>query len=306
MKNITLKTAVLAALSFTAVQATAAGFCTLPTSGASAYVQARTASNFGSTADNTAPPAADSACVAPNGVGVALSTLSAPEAGFVLQAGGGTSAITAFAETLGTLGEYVFKNGGNCIYEKQVVMSNTAAHDYHPTRAGINKMEVNDYAFGGYTGSVSAAYAKSNAVANSSVYRIGRTYTSVQMQAKTGVPGTIATGFKILPSTAAAVGTEISGVGQTAVPGSLVPGVGQQDAPFSANWVDFTTDVTASFDEDGTTNPSSPNMYIKKACATAAVSPVANSFKLRQTGQETQPWVTVTVSSKAPGSTITP
>lgn len=304
MKNLTIRASVLAALAFSAPQALAA-FVTLPTSGTTAYVQCRTTGNFGSVTDNVYPPAGDSACVAPNGVGVGLAPTSSPETGFTVQSSN-TGAITAFAETLGTLNEVVFRNSGTgtCIYEKQVVMSNTGTHDYNPSRAGVNRMEVNDYAFGGYTGAASAAYAKANA-GYSSVFRIGRTFTSVQMQAQAGAPGNVAAGYLVLPTAGGTVGTEINGVGQTLTPPGS-PTAAQQQAPFSANWVDFTTDVTAALDEDGTTNPASPNMYIKQACASATTSVVANSMKLRQTGQETQPWVTVTVSSRAPSSTIAP
>jgi len=306
MKSLTLKAAVLAALSLTAAQATAAGFVTLPTSGTTPYVQCRTTGNFGSTSDSTLPPAGDSVCVATPGVSVALNLNTTPESGFTLQTSN-TAAITAFAETLGTLNERVFRNSSTsqCVYAKQVLMSASTTHDYNPQRANNNPMEVNDYAFGGYTGAVSAAYAKAVAT-YSSVYRIGRTFTSVQMQALSGTPGSVATGFLILPTAGGTLGTEINGVGQTASPGTVVPTGAQQQASFSTNWVDFTSDVTAALDEDGTTNPSSANMYIKQSCADTTTTLTANNFKLRQTGQETQPWVTVTGSSRAPSTSVAP
>lgn len=305
MRNLTIQAAVLASLTFVATDSFAAGFVTLPTSGTTAYVQCRTTGNFGSTSDSTFPSAPDDACVAPNGVGVALGLNSSPESGFTLQSSNNT-AVTAFSETLATLNERVFRNSGagQCIYAKQVVMSNTTTNDYNPQLAGVQKMEVNDYAFGGYTGAVSAAYAKAS-MGFSSAFRIGRTFTSVQMQADASVPANVAAGYLVLPTAGGTSGTEINGVGQTLTPPGS-PTAAQQQAPFSSSWVDFTTDVTAGVDEDGTTNPSSPNMYIKQACANATVSVVANSFKIRQTGQETQPWVTVTASSRAPSSTITP
>ncbi|PKO25961.1 MAG: hypothetical protein CVU35_01575 [Betaproteobacteria bacterium HGW-Betaproteobacteria-8] len=306
MRSSLLKLAVLGALGVNATSAMA-GFVTLPTSGSSAYVQCRTAGNFGSGSDNTVPPVGDSACAVPNGIGATLLFNSTPETGYTLQ-NANTTAITAFSETLGTLNERVFRNSGagSCIYGKQVVMSNATTHDYNPQLAGNNKMEVNDYAFGGYTGAVSAGYAKASGTNNSSAFRIGRTFTSVQMQADPSAPSNPATGFLVLPGTAATAGTEITGVGQTLSPGTVVPAAGEQDAPFSSSWVDFTTDVTAGVDEDGSTHPSSPSMYIKQNCANATTSSVANSMKIRQTGQETQPWVTVTTSSRAPSSTITP
>ena len=204
------------------------------------------------------------------------------------------------------MNERVFRNSGagECIYAKQVSMSSSTTHDYNPELAGTQKMEVNDYAFGGYTGTVSAAYAK--AVANyGSAYRIGRTFTSVQMQADGSNPSLVASGYLVLPTAGGTSGTEINGVGQTLSPPGT-PSASQQQAPFSSSWVDFTTDVTGGTDEDGSTNFVSPTMYIRQSCANATTSVVANSFKMRQTGQETQPWVTVTASSRAPSSTITP
>lgn len=316
MKNLTLKLAVLGALSISASSAMAA-FVTLPTSGATAYTTCFAGANFGTGNDGAFPPATGT-CVAPNAPNIAsLPFSSIPETGFtVFAAGTVTSSITAFAETVATLNERVWRNAGTsqCIYGKQVVMSASTTNDYNPQRAGVQRIEVNDYAFGGYTGAVSVAYAKQGSN-NSSVFRVGRTFTSVQMQANPAALSTPAPGFKALPTTAAALGTEITGVGQTrgatgvppgANPGTVVPTAGQQDAPFSTNWVDFTVDVTASVDEDGTTNPGSPNMYIKQSCAAGTTTATAGNFKIRQTGQETQPWIIVTGTSRAPGTSTAP
>ncbi len=321
MKKVTLKLAVLGAVGLMSATVVAApGFVTLPTSGTSAYAQCRTASNFGAQADNTYPSSPDDLCLAPNahtaGVGKALLFSSIPETGFTVGTSN-TSTVTAFSENLATLNERVWRNSGTgeCIYGKQVLMLATAVNDYNPQKSGSQKMEVNDYAFAGYTGAVKVAYAKQQNLNFGSAYRVGRTFTSVQMQPNVIGGASVATGFKVLPTTAATVGTEITGVGQTAgatgtppgpTPGTVVPGAGQQDAPFSTNWVDFTTDVTAGTDEDGSTNPSSPNMYIKQSCANTTTTLTANNFKIRQTGQETQPWVIVTGSSRAPGTSIAP
>lgn len=307
MKNVTLKLAVLGVIGLASGQA-AAALTVLPTSGATAYVQCRTASNFGSQGDTSLPGAGDSACVATNGVGVALNLNSAPEPGFTLGTSN-TSTITAFAETLGTLNERVFRNSGTgqCIYAKQISMSNTGTHDYNPQRSSVNRMEVNDFAFGGYTGAVSAGYAKALAANHASIYRIGRTFTSAQMQANVIGGASIAPGYLALPTAGGTIGTEINGVGQTLTPPGA-PTPAQQQAPFSTthNWVDFTTDVVAYADEDGGTNVGSPNMYIQQSCANTTTTLTAGNFKIRQTGQETQPWVIVTGSSRAPGTSIAP
>ncbi len=309
MKNVKLKFAVFGALGLASAQAMAA-LVVLPTSGTTPYVQCRVLGNFGAQTDNTAPTAGDSACAATNGIGAAVSLNSTPEPGFALGAGSSfTTTITAFAETLGTLNERVFTNSPitQCIYTKQINMSNTGTHDYNPQRSGTNRMEVNDFAFGGYTGAVSAGYAKNNVSSNSSVYRIGRTFTSVQMQANVIGGASVAPGYQVLPSAGGTLGVEINGVGQTLTPPGS-PSAAQQQAAFSGthNWVDFTTDVVAAADEDGSTNPGSPNMYIQQACTSNATTATAGNFKLRQTGQETQPWVTVTGTSRAPGTSTAP
>ncbi|PPC88743.1 MAG: hypothetical protein CTY37_00045 [Methylotenera sp.] len=311
MKNSLLKFAVLGALSVTASSAMAA-FELLPTSGATAYKTCFAGSNYGAQGDAAWPPVGGT-CVAPNGGGAALLIASVPEAGFAASGAGVSSPITAFAETVATLNERVWRNAGTsqCIYGKQVIMSNTAVNDYNPQKANSQKMEVNDFAFGGYTGTVSVAYAK-QLIGYSSAYRVGRTFTSVQMQPNVIGGATIAAGFLALPTAAGTLGTEIYGFGQTTgispAPAPGTAGGGLQQAPFSGthNWVDFTTDVTAAVDEDGTTNPASPNMYIKQSCASGAVTATAGNFKMRQTGQETQPWITVTGTSRAPGTSVAP
>ena len=51
---------------------------------------------------------------------------------------------------------------------------------------------------------------------------------------------------------------------------------------------------------------STRNMYIKQSCAKRIITPTAGNFKIRQTGQETQPWVIMTGSPRAPGTSIAP
>ena len=327
MKSLTLKAAVLAALSLSALQASATGFVTLPTSGATAYVSCRTAPNFGSLSDTSFPTAGvDNACAILSTASApynAVSTIaSVPETGYSLVAGSAfTTAIPAFAETVATLNERVWRNAGTseCIYGKQVLMSSAAVHDYNPAKAGNNGMEVNDFAFGGFSGAVKAAYSKGTQSNYSSAYRIGRTFTSIQMQAMPGTAGaSVATGFLVLPTTGGTLGTEINGVGQTTGttgtpvgpnPGTVAPTTAQQQAPFSANWVDFTVDTSGVADEDGFPNLNSPIMYIKQSCASGAAATLVNGMKLRQTGQETQPWVIVTTSTAivhAPGTNVAP
>ena len=272
----------------------AAGLVPIPNpGGSSAYVLCRSDGNFGATPDTSFPPATDDQCVVNSGVGASLALNSSPESGFTLQSAN-SSAISAFSETLATLNERVFRNSGTseCIYAKGVGLTSNTTHDYYPAAPGTQRMEVNDLAFGGYVGNVSAGYAKAASFAGS-VYRIGRTFTSVQMQPDYSNPYLIGAGFNALPPIGGTPGTEIYGLSQ-------------QMAPVSASWVDFTVDLTGGADLDGYTNLLSPNLYIKLSCATATTSVVANSFKLRQTGQWGQPWVVITAASRAPTANIAP
>ncbi|KQT42223.1 MULTISPECIES: hypothetical protein [unclassified Methylophilus] len=281
----------------------AAGFETLPISGASVYVSCRSGNGMW---ENSYPPAADSACVSPNGVNTSLLFGNIPEAGFSLFAAQTfSSPISYFSDPLATLNERVWRNSstGECIYGKQVLMSLSSVNDYNPYDPGVDALEVNDFAFGGYAGTVSVAYAKASSN-YSSVIRIGRTFTSVQRQH--GPNGALCSGFLQKPSIGGAPGTEINGVG-VATPCSVIPTVSQQEAPLSANWVDFTTYASAGTSPEGMPlKPSSPNMYIKQACANANTSLVADSMKLRQTGRAYQPWVVVTTRSRAPSTSIAP
>lgn len=288
----------------TATSSMAAGFEILPTSGGSVYVSCRSGNGLFET---FYPPLADSSCVAPNGVGTSLLFNSIPEAGFTLIATQSfSSSISAFAENLATLNERVWRNSGTgeCIYGKQVLMSSSPTHDYNPYDPGVDNMEVNDFAFGGYTGVVSAAYAKQS-VNFTSVIRIGRTFTSVQRQTSTIASG-VCPGFVHLPSIGGVPGTEINGVGLASTC-SVSPTPSQQEAPLSSSWVDFTTYASAGMSPDGlAVKPSSPNMYIKQSCSSAVTTLVTNSMKLRQTGRVHQPWVVVTTISRAPSTSITP
>jgi len=53
-------------------------------------------------------------------------------------------------------------------------------------------------------------------------------------------------------------------------------------------------------DEDGTTSQLSPVIYVQANCNGTITSSLANAVRIRQTGQETQPWVTILTSGEAP------
>ena len=227
-----------------------------------------------------------------------------PDANFAnvaLSAAKQTVTITANSETLATMRQRVYRNAGatECIFEKRLVMATSGSFDYNPSLSGSQRLEVNDFAFGGFssTPTVLAGYYHS-ANTDSPIYRLGRSFTSVQMQADAATGTVPATGYykRPLNSPAPASGTEINGVGQTlSPPGS--PTQSQQTSEIRTNWVDFVVDTTGGVDEDGTTAKDSPFMYVQAACGAGSESlafpTTNNTVRIRQTGQETQPWVTV-------------
>ena len=308
MRNLSLHAAIVAVLGVVSGAAHATGLVGLPSTGfstaggTSAYTLCNQTGNFGSD-DYTAPTTgANNTCaVFPSNIN------TSPVSGFTLVSGTSvTRTITANGQTLGTLEERVFRNSNNteCIYGKRLRM-NTAASanfDYNPQLTGAQKLEVNDVALAGFSSTTTpqAGYYFTS-ISDSPVFRIGRAHTSVQMQADGSNPANIASGYLAQPLTsgAPAASTEINGVGQTypTFPGS--PTAAQQTAAISTNWVDFTMDITGGEDEDGTTEPDSSMLYVRAACTSAAPVALANSVKIRQTGQETQPWVTISTTGFA-------
>ncbi|MDI1298721.1 hypothetical protein [Methylotenera sp.] len=318
MKNVKLKLAVLGALSFVSVQAMATGLVTLPTAGVAVAAGANqpagttgwqlcnTTGNYGS-GSYTAPSAGsnNTCAVFPGGARTLstspVSTIATAVAARV------TSAITANAETLGTLGQRTWRNAGStqCVFAKYIDFATSGTFDYNPQLAGSQRFEANDVVLGGFstTPTVSAGYYYTS-ITDSPIFRVGRSFTSVQMQPELDALGNPTnnpfTGFVHRPingPTVPAAGTEINGVGQTLSPSTIVPTAAQQTSAIRTNWVDFMLDNTGGVDEDGTTSQNSPVMYVQAACD-GTVSTTSNTIRIRQAGQETQPWVTILTSGQ--------
>lgn len=319
MRNQLLKLAVIATFGVSA-NAFATGLESLPAAGftvsagtnqaagTTGWRECNTTGLYGSL-DYTAPTStANNTCaVFPSGG----NDPGTPVTGFTsvtLSAAKQSVAITANGETLATMRQRVYRNSGatECVFEKRFVMNTgsngmgTATFDYNPSLSGSQRLEVNDFALGGFSGTtdVSAGYYHS-ANTDSPVFRMGRSFTSVQIQGDDFDAATaLNTGYVRRPvnSPAPTSGTEINGVGQTLVnPGT--PTAAQQTAEIRTNWVDFTVDITGGVDEDGTTAKDSPFLYVRSGCGSgteATAFPTTNStVRIRQTGQESQPWVTV-------------
>lgn len=307
MKNVKMRLAIFGAFGVLSAQTFATGLVALPTAGfavsagtnqtagTTAYTRCNTTGNYGSGAATAPTAGANNTCaVFPANVN------TSPVAGFsIVAAGTATTPLTGNGgEALATMHQRLFRNAANtsCIYGKYFVMSAPSSFDYNPQRlplADNYSIEVNDFVFGGFdnTPTVNAGYYY-HSTAESPVFRIGRAYTSVQTHAN---GAGLHTGYIHQPINSPSPGTiEINGVGQVLTAPGPSPTAAQQSADIRINWVDFTTDVTASADEDGQgTDPVSTMMYVQADCTSAAPVSLANSVILRQTGQETQPWITI-------------
>jgi hypothetical protein len=176
--------------------------------------------------------------------------------------------ITINSRNIGTVTDRVWRNGTNCIYGARIHLNQV---DYNPNQAGNQYFEVNDLQRAGYRnrGPISIAYYF-GAAADEVLFRAGLTQTAVIHQP-----------------------------GDTAQPLTSI-------APISLNWVDFTSDLN-SFDPDGSSLPDSAWLFVKSTCTTAAPTSLTGAIRLRQTGQEGQPNLTISLTGYAPaGANINP
>ena len=325
MKNVKLQLAVLSAFSALSAQVLATGFINIPTTGfaTSAYTLCNTTGNFGLSGYTWPTTGANNTCAVfpPN-------QTAGPDTGYTVIISAVRPLIVnniytgSTNITVGQLTDTVWRKPAAtapvtatpmCIYGAKVVMNST---DYNTTIAGTQTFEVNDIARGGFSGlTVDAAY--SNILSSSSpIYRIGRTYTSVQHRALAVSPNygdtggaTVGTGYLDLPgfgSTASINGVNrYTGTVANALP-LANPTTAQQQASVDSNWVDFTTDANA-VDDDGSINAQSGYVYVKAACTTAAPVAVTNAIRVRQTAQENSPFISISVSGfTVPSGTATP
>lgn len=300
MKYLTLKLAVIGTLGLASAQAMATpGFNNLPAGGfavgsdTSPYKLCNDTGNFGSGSGANAPqkPTAgshDECAVFPT------SETATPIAGYSLVASATRSAVMNNTYTggtnitVGTVTEYVWRKNTSgvydCVYGAKVNLTNV---DYNTTVAGTQNFEVNDIARGGFSGlTISAAYSTYPAVA-SPVYRIGRTYTSVQHRADASNNANPGPGYLAQPLTTPAPASTAAINGENTLPLNNTATAAQQTAALNDNWVDFTTDANF-LDDDGSTTAASGMFYVQAACSSAApsLSTATDAIRLRQTFQE--------------------
>lgn len=308
MQNITLKLAVIGAL-FVSSHAQA-GWLTVPATGfgssayANCYNAGRTASvpkgNFGSYPINAAQypstGTSDTCWTTAPSTEATLPPLDKSGAAFTgfTQSGSVTRSIPNpnGGASIGSVFDKYWRNPTTnvCVIATRVRMLNVDSD----AAAGTQLFEVNDVVRSGFSGSgdVSIAYAfPSNLTpitVMSPVYRVGRTFTSVQHRAlkydtlaNKAVNGT---NYLDLP-TANSVTTATSGE-PTGIPATVSASTtsATQDAVVNSNHVDFTMDAVFT-DDDGSTSAYSAVAYVEAPCD-AIPTEQAGAIRLRQTGQE--------------------
>lgn len=211
-----------------------------------------------------------------------------------------------------------------CILGTKISVLSDADHD--ASVAGVQYFKNNDIVRGGFrgAGTVKVGYFKQAMNANR-VYRVGRTFTSVQHRAyKYGDTSlglaTLAQkqnnglGYLDLPTIGGSDTLNINGVNSPVGPGVVATTGGNpalQEAQVNSNWVDFTTD-SFYVDWDGlNTSPISSMTYIEFPCNSDNAATInstwvkAGAIRLRQTGQEYSPFKEISISGYAPpGATL--
>jgi hypothetical protein len=302
MNKVIIKLATLNVLSLS-LPVMATGFVNIPATGFSdsAYTLCNTTGNFGSAITINPTASANNTCaVFPN------SALSYP--GYGIPVASTTRQAIVGGVTVGTVTDRVFRNSANtsCLFVTSFTANN---NDWDTTTAGTQYFSVNDIARGGFgSGSVNAGYYGGGSA--SPVYRIGRTFTSVQHRALAydTAANKLLDGINYLDlPTANSVNTAFTGEpfpinSLTTASTSLAT----QDAVVNSNWIDFTLDVNYQ-DDDGNSNVVSSTTYIEAACDGTAVSGwiKPGAIRLRQTGQENTTMQEIIIDGYAPpGATL--
>lgn len=298
MRSSIIKLAVLSTLGLATVQAYAA-FVALPSAGSAVALSANqpagttaykrffnhASSNFGSEVSN---PAYVLGAFPGDTAGPTGGNASLPPAPYNTAGWGGagntastTGSITENGVIVANYTSRVWRNAalGQCVYGFQIV---NTLNDYLTGTAGVQTIEFNDIAMGGFTGrAVDAAYWK-HISTSSVVYRAGLTFSAVQHRAAPLWTAGPNTGYVALPLTSPAFALSINGL--NAAPGGT-PIAAQQSASINDNWVDFTLDVNSK-DDDGSSSASSPWLYVHSTCATGSLVSSSNAVRVRQTYQE--------------------
>lgn len=285
MKQTTLKLAILGALGCMS-SAAVADWENLPTTGVSvgsdtsAYIMCNTTGDFGQGIVTKPTSTADECAVIPaNELDVPDSSYTFPNSIPIASATRDIEMDNVYTDgdpiVVGQLIERVWRKpvtgGYECIYAVKVHLFDV---DYNALEPGDQHFEVNDLARGGWgSKTVDVAYASKPANADV-VYRVGRTFTSVQH--RSGVSG-----YVNQPLTGLGSSPSINGVNAA----SGTPAANQQLADVDQNWINFTADVNYN-DDDGSSFPLSGMNYVRTSCTNSTPTATANAIRLRQTFQE--------------------
>lgn len=325
MKKATLRLAVLSTFLISAHSYAAAGFVALDSTGfaSSAYtncyndgrvvpptVDDDVKGNFGSfgiASANLPSATKNNTCWVAHPASEVLS----PKAGY-LPAGTKTTPIPGDTGDIGQLVDKVWRNVAKtmCIFGARVTMYEI---DHDAGTTGVQLFEVNDIARGGFSGSgtVNVAYTIFSTTENTSpVYRVGRTFTSVQHRsykydtdANKKVNGTNYLDLPTKNSVSSAITGENTPIDDTTVASTTLA---TQDAVVNSNWVNFTAD-TVFADDDGSTNALSGFTYIEAPCGSGNTDDwrIDGAIRLRQTAQEYTTFKEITMKGFAPpGATV--
>lgn len=316
MKKVILAMAFAGLYAVNATPVFATGLVTVPAAGFSgtaykecfALGQTSTVpkNNYGSAGTATASTTADNECAV-----FPANDATSPVSGFTLVASATRNVVINNTYTGGTniqigqVQDRVWRNaaGTSCIYGAKFIPANI---DYQPGTTGTQYFEANDIARAGFSssGDVLAGYFPATSTTSPS-YRVGRTFTAVQHRAlkydtlaNKQLPGT---GYLSLPTSGTGASTaSINGVNTPiASTTTASAAAAEQTAAVNSNWVDFTIDVVWA-DDDGFTNPNSPNTYVQAACSSAAPVAVNDAIRIRQTAQENANFIEASVPGFVP------
>jgi len=323
MKHNTLKLTMLLALGLSGTQAHALGLVALPDTGfassayTSCYNDGRVVppanaddvkGNFGSypiAGANQPSTSKNNTCF----IAKPFFENFSPVSGYTLVGNRSTviPATTGGGGNIGTLVDYVWRNSAQtmCIFGTRATMISA---DHDSSKSGTQYFEINDIARGGFanSGTVNVGYTIFSTAGNTSpVYRVGRTFTSVQHRSKSydtflnkQVNGTNYLDLPTKNSVTAAITGENSPIDATD-PASTT--LATQDAVVNSNWVDFTAD-TVFYDDDGSTNALSGFTYIQAACDGTDTDDwvLSDAIRLRQTAQEETTFKEIAIPGFAP------
>lgn len=306
MRNLTIKAAVIGALSLISAQAMATGFVSLPaagfsvTGGTTPYTRCNTTGNYGSGSSTAPTSTANNTCaVFPTNIN------TSPISGYTLIASSTSPMILNDSAhtngtniTVGTITDRVFRNSstGQCIYGSRFTMANV---DYDLNTAGTQYFEVNDFVRKGFSGRTTNIAYYYTSITDEVVFRAGHSSVSVQHRANLSNSSLPATGYVDQPlTTPTPASTPINGVASYTSP-LAVPTSAQQSATLDADAIDFTTDNNFQ-DDDGTSNKDSAMMYVQTSCSSATTTTAAGAYSFRQTGQEDAPFIEFNITGYVP------